>query len=53
MLISLWDETLIRELLAFQRVETTPDVVRAAAGNLECGADIMKLLLEKEMEDGR
>jgi len=52
MLISIWDESLIRELLAFRRVILTTDVVRAAAGNLGHGAGIMKLLLEKEIEDG-
>jgi len=51
MLVSLWDEDMVRELFAFQRVETTPDVIRAAAGNLKSGAKIMNLLLERETED--
>jgi hypothetical protein len=51
MLISLWDPDMVRKLLVVQRVEITPDVIRAAAGNLEFGNRIMNLLLEKEMED--
>lgn len=47
-LVSQWDEKMVRDFLKVQRIEITDEVVRAAAGNLRSGPKIMDLLLEGE-----
>jgi len=51
MLLSQWDDDTVALLLAFKKVKVTNDVIRLAAGNLTWGEKIMKLLLEKELEE--
>lgn len=50
MILSHWDEKIVEALLEFQDVEITNKVIKIVAGNLEFGAKIMTLLLEKEAE---
>ncbi|KAH6679762.1 hypothetical protein B0J14DRAFT_559066 [Halenospora varia] len=50
MLISLWDEYLVRAVLEYRPIKVTDSIVRAAAGNLWSGENIMKVLLEHDPE---
>jgi hypothetical protein len=47
-----FNEHVVQELLSFQRIEVTHDIIRAAAGNITCGEKILQLLLKREYEDG-
>ena len=47
-LVSQWDEKMVRDFLKVQRIEITDEVVRASAGNFRHGPEILDLLLERE-----
>ncbi|KAH8684848.1 hypothetical protein BGZ60DRAFT_524047 [Tricladium varicosporioides] len=50
MLISLWDEWLVRAVLEYRPIKITDNIVRVAAGNFWSGENIMKVLLEHDPE---
>lgn len=50
-LVSFRDEATMQQILEFQKIKVTDHVVRAAAGNIEHGKKILRLLLEREAEE--
>lgn len=49
MLLSKWDERVVKQLMTFVPIEITDQIIKAAATNVKHGEKIIQLLLQSEM----